>query len=108
MLGALVGIVIGVGGATAFSALDVQMTASVSNGAQAGAFGGPGASGVPPVVAQSAIQAGAKQIPVDAAISFGLVALAVLLALLAGLATGAAGGLRAARLQPAAALRRLE
>ena len=108
MLGALVGIIIGVGGATAFTALDVQMTASVSNGEQASGSGGPGGPGGPPGVVQSSIQAGVEQIPVDAQVSFGLVALAVVLALLAGLATGAAGGLRAARLQPAAALRRLE
>lgn len=109
MLGAVIGIVIGVGGALAFSALDVQMTASVTDGAGSPGVAGPGGGpGVPPGLIESSIQSGVEQIPVDAVVSAGLVALAVLLALLAGLATGAAGGLRAARLQPAAALRRLE
>ncbi len=110
LLGALVGIVVGVGGAAVFSALDVQMTASVAGTAAqtASAGGGPGGPGGPFGAAQSAVQAGSQAIGVDASISAGLVALAVALALLAGLLTGAAGGMRAARLQPAAALRRLE
>jgi ABC-type antimicrobial peptide transport system permease subunit len=110
MLGAAVGIFIGVGGAAIFSALDVQMTASVADTAVQ--IAGPGPAGPGPGgpfgAARSAVQTGSQAIDVDAVISGGLVALAVALALLAGLLTGAAGGLRAARLQPAAALRRLE
>lgn len=108
LLGAVVGIVVGVGGSAVFSAVDVQMTATVADTASQSAQGGPGGGGPPGLAQQSAIQAGSQAIDVDAAISAGLIALAVALALLAGLLTGAAGGLRAARLQPAAALRRLE
>ena len=51
---------------------------------------------------------GSRDVPLDAPVDLGLVALAVGLALLGGLVAGAAGGLRAARLRPADALRHLD
>ena len=57
---------------------------------------------------QGATPAASTDVSLDAPVSASLVALAVGLALLGGLVAGAVGGLRAARLRPADALRRLD
>jgi putative ABC transport system permease protein len=57
---------------------------------------------------QGAVAAGSTVVKLGAPLSIGLIVLAVALAVGGGLVAGAAGGLRAARLRPADALRNLE
>ena len=57
---------------------------------------------------QGATQAGSTTVSLGAPVSIGLILLAVALALAGGLLSGAVGGLRAARLRPAEALRSMD
>jgi ABC-type antimicrobial peptide transport system permease subunit len=101
-IGALVGVVIGVGGAALVSAVSPSLTASVAQAAPAG--GGAFAQ----AFGQGAVASGSQSVALDAPIDLGLVLLAVALALAGGLIAGAVGGLRAARLRPADALRHID
>jgi ABC-type antimicrobial peptide transport system permease subunit len=56
----------------------------------------------------SATTSGSTQVSLTAPVSVGLILLAVALAIAGGLLSGAVGGLRAARLRPAEALRHID
>jgi ABC-type antimicrobial peptide transport system permease subunit len=105
VLGGLVGIVVGIAGVAVINALGWTLKATVASPAGAGG-GGPGFGFGQ--AASSAITAGSTAVKVTAVASGGLILVAVCLAVLGGLASGAIGGLRAARLRPAAALRTVE
>jgi ABC-type antimicrobial peptide transport system permease subunit len=100
-LGGVVGAVLGIGAAALVSALGLTLKASV---ASAGGGGGPfgGAFG------QGQVVSGTTDVVLKAPVSFGLVVLAIALSIVAGLLAGSVGGLRAARLRPAEALRNLD
>jgi ABC-type antimicrobial peptide transport system permease subunit len=100
LLGGALGIGIGVAGAALVAALAPGLKATVAQTAQQGPVFGP--------FGQGSVAAGSQIVHLDAPVSIGLVALAVALALLGGLVSGAVGGLRAARLRPADALRHLD
>jgi ABC-type antimicrobial peptide transport system permease subunit len=100
VLGGALGVVLGVGGAAIISAVAPTLTATVAQAA---------AQGPRPIgFGQGSVTAGSTQVTLDAPVSLGLVALAVALAVAGGLLSGAVGGLRAARLRPADALRHID
>ena len=101
-LGGVVGAVLGIGAAALVSALGLTLKASVAAAGRGG--GGPfgGAFG------QGQVVSGTTDVVLKAPVSFGLVVLAIALSILAGLLAGSVGGLRAARLRPAEALRNLD
>ncbi len=107
MLGGVLGIGIGVAAAALISAFAPTLEATVASAAQS-AFGGPGGPGGP--FGQGAVDtsAASQAVSLTAHVSVGLIALAVALALLGGLVSGAVGGLRASRLRPADALRHID
>lgn len=102
LLGGLAGALIGVGAAALIGALGIDLEASV--GTAAGAVAGPG--GGP--FGQGAVEAGSSTVSLGAPVDAGMLLLAIGLAVLGGLIAGAVGGLRAARLRPAEALRSVE
>jgi putative ABC transport system permease protein len=97
-LGGLLGAVIGIAGASAIDAIGPTLEASIENPSS----GGLGSFG------QRGITAGTTDVVLGAPLDAGLLLLAIGLALVGGLLAGAAGGLRAARLRPADALRSTE
>jgi ABC-type antimicrobial peptide transport system permease subunit len=97
LLGGLAGVALGVGGAAVVELLELELDASVAQ--EATGFAGFG---------QGQVAAGSAEVVLGAPVDDGLVVLAVALALLGGLLAGVAGGLRAARLRPAEALRSVE
>lgn len=111
-LGGIIGGLIGIGAAAIINAIGITLTASVA-AAGAGAALGPGGGGPglgPPGAGgfgQGAVQSGSTSVALEAPVDFGLIVLAISLALLGGLIAGSVGGLRAARLRPADALRHI-
>jgi putative ABC transport system permease protein len=105
LIGAGFGIVLGLAGVLLIRAFGPSLEASFASDAQNVGFGGPGGP-----FGQGAVDTSAASttIALGAPISIGLIALAVLLAVGGGLIAGAAGGWRAARLRPAAALRHID
>lgn len=102
LLGGVFGITLGLAGAAAITALAPSLTATFASAASS-AFRGPGPFG------QGAVSnAASTTVHLSAPVSLGVIALAVLLAVLAGLVSGAAGALRASRLRPADALRHID
>jgi putative ABC transport system permease protein len=98
LLGGLVGAAVGVVGAAIITAIGPTLEATVAGASQApGPFGG-----------QSQVASGSMNVTLDAPIDVKLILLAIGLALLGGLLSGAVGGLRASRLRPAEALRSVE
>jgi ABC-type antimicrobial peptide transport system permease subunit len=97
-LGGLLGAAIGIGGAAIIGAIGPTLEASV----EADSSGGFGSFG------QGTVTAGSTDVVLGAPVDPGLLLLALGLALVGGLFAGAAGGLRAARLRPAEALRSAE
>ena len=97
-LGGLLGAAIGVAGAAIVDAIGPTLEASVEQQASGGfnPFG------------QGAVSAGSADVVLGAPVDVGLLAAAIALAIVGGLLAGAAGGLRAARLRPAEALRSAE
>jgi ABC-type antimicrobial peptide transport system permease subunit len=96
-LGGLLGAVIGIAGAAVIDAIGPTLEASVESGSSGfGPFG------------QGNIASGSTDVTLGAPVDPGLLVLAVILAIAGGLLAGAAGGLRAARLRPAEALRSTE
>jgi len=89
---------LGIGGAAVIDALGLKLEATV---AEPGARG-PGAFG------QGRVAEASTEVALGAPADLGLLVLAVALAVFGGLLAGAAGGLRAARLRPAVALRSIE
>jgi ABC-type antimicrobial peptide transport system permease subunit len=101
VLGGVFGIVVGVGGAALISAFGPTLKATVAQAAAQGpGFLGP--------FGQGSVSAGSTTVSLDAPVSIGLIALAVALAVLGGLLSGAVGGFRASRLRPADALRHID
>lgn len=98
LLGGLLGIALGLGGAALVAAFAPSLEATVSQAASQtfGPFG------------QGAVAPASTSVALDAPVSFGLLLVAVALAVLGGLLSGVAGGFRAARLRPADALRHLD
>jgi ABC-type antimicrobial peptide transport system permease subunit len=97
-LGGLLGAAIGIAGAAIIDAIGPTLEASVEE-QSSGGFGPFG---------RGNISAGSTDVVLAAPVDVGLLALAIGLALAGGLLAGAAGGLRAARLRPAEALRSAE
>jgi ABC-type lipoprotein release transport system permease subunit len=113
LIGGAAGVALGFGGAGLVDALAPKLTAStpVSAGSAtpggAGSFGPPGGSGG----GFRRLAASAEHtvtVHLSAPVTAEAVLLAVLLAIVGGLAAGSLGGWRAARLRPAAALGRVE
>jgi ABC-type antimicrobial peptide transport system permease subunit len=98
LLGGVLGIAVGLGGAALVDAFAPDLKATVAQTA-ARTFGPFG---------QGAVNSGSTTVDLSAPVSAGLIALAVALALVGGLVAGAVGGLRAARLRPADALRHID
>ena len=98
LLGGVAGAALGIGGAALIDALELKLDASVAQAESSGfaPFG------------QGDVAAGSTEVALGAPVELGLLLLAVALAVLGGLLAGAAGGLRAARLRPAEALRSIE
>lgn len=106
-LGGVLGAAIGVGAAALITAIGPELKATVAEAAQGG--GGPGGGGGPAgPFGQGAVQAGSELIELTAPVDAPLLLLAIGLALLGGLVAGSVGGLRAARLRPADALRHID
>jgi ABC-type antimicrobial peptide transport system permease subunit len=97
-LGGLAGAAIGIAGAAVIGAIGPTLEASVEAQSTAG-FGSFG---------QGEVAAGSTEVVLGAPVDPGLLVLAIGLAIVGGLLAGAAGGLRAARLRPAEALRSAE
>jgi ABC-type antimicrobial peptide transport system permease subunit len=97
-LGGLVGAAIGIAGAGVVDAIGPTLEASV----QAQSNGGFGPFG------RGNVATGSTDIVLGAPLDVGLLVLAIGLAIVGGLLAGIAGGLRAARLRPAEALRSTE
>jgi putative ABC transport system permease protein len=99
-LGGAIGAAIGIAGAAVINAIGPTLEATVADqeGGGSGPFAGFG---------QGAVTSGSAKVALEAPIDFGLILLAISLALLGGLIAGAVGGLRAARLRPADALRHI-
>jgi ABC-type antimicrobial peptide transport system permease subunit len=97
-LGGLLGAAIGIGGAAIIDAIGPTLEASVER--QSGGSFGP--------FGQGNVTAGSTDVVLGAPVDPGLLLLAIGLAMFGGLLAGAAGGLRAARLRPAEALRSME
>jgi ABC-type antimicrobial peptide transport system permease subunit len=97
-LGGLLGAAIGIAAAAVIDAAGPTLEASVERQSSGGfdPFG------------QGAVSAGSADVALGAPVDVGLVLLAIGLAIVGGLLAGAAGGLRAARLRPAEALRSAE
>jgi ABC-type lipoprotein release transport system permease subunit len=98
ILGGLAGAALGVAGAAIIDAIGVTLEASVEPQSSAGfnPFG------------QGTVTAGSTDVVLGAPVDVRLVVLAIGLAAVGGLLAGAGGGLRAARLRPADALRSAE
>jgi ABC-type antimicrobial peptide transport system permease subunit len=101
VLGGALGIALGIGGAALIAALAPTLEATVAQTASQGpVLLGP--------FGQGAVTTGSKTVELDAPVGVGLVAVAVALSLAGGLVAGLLGGLRAARLRPADALRHID
>jgi hypothetical protein len=97
-IGGILGAAIGIAGAGIIDAIGPTLEASVE--AQPSRGFGP--------FGQGSVTAGSTDVVLGAPVDVGLLALAIGLAIVGGLLAGAAGGLRAARLRPADALRSAE
>ena len=95
---------LGLGAAALIGALSPTLKATVAQAAQS-TGPGPGAFAA---FGQGSVQAGSTAVSLGAPVGVGLILLAVALALAGGLISGAVGGLRAARLRPAEALRHID
>lgn len=97
LAGGLLGVGLGIAAASALDAFGPTLSASSTTGGGAEFFG-----------LGAAARTVTSKIALDAPIDASLLVIGLVLALLGGLLAGAAGGLRAARLRPADALRQLE
>jgi ABC-type antimicrobial peptide transport system permease subunit len=103
LIGGALGVLVGIGGALLINAVGIDLKATVASAAS-----GAGALGVGPFGQGTVTTAGSTAVQLNAPLSIGLIVLAVALAVAGGLVAGAVGGLRAARLRPADALRNIE
>lgn len=101
LIGGALGIVLGIAGIVVIDAIGPSLTATVTApDSPAGPIGA--------IFGQGQVAAGSERVTIDASLSVGLLGAAIGLAVIAGLIAGAIGGLRAARLRPAEALRQVE
>ena len=111
ILGGVLGAALGIGGAALITAIGPELEASVAGPAAAGPTAGPGPGGGPGLIGafgQGQVTSGTTHVALTAPVGAELVLLAIGLALAGGLLAGAVGGLRAARLRPADALRHID
>jgi ABC-type antimicrobial peptide transport system permease subunit len=101
LLGAGLGVALGLLAALAVDAVGPTLKATVASATSGGGGFGPFGQG-------AVASAGSTVVELGAPVSLGLVGLAVALAVAGGLVAGTVGGLRAARLRPADALRHLD
>ena len=99
LIGAVIGILLGIGAAAAVSAIAPRLNASAA--VQAGPL--TSGFGLGAVLADKASQT----VKLNAPVSVSMLALAAMLALVGGLLAGLAGAIRTAQLRPADALREL-
>jgi putative ABC transport system permease protein len=99
IVGGLAGLGLSVAAAAIFDAVGPRLTASSPSGGSGADLLGLG---------NATLRTAEQTIALHAPLTLGLVLLGVALAILGGLLAGAAGGLRAGRLRPAEALRRVE
>jgi ABC-type antimicrobial peptide transport system permease subunit len=104
LLGGLAGAVIGIGGAAIVGALGISLDASISPDAAGPAMLGPGGGSF----GQGAVDSTSSTVSLGAPVDAQMILLAIGLAVIGGLIAGAIGGMRAARLRPAEALRSVE
>jgi ABC-type antimicrobial peptide transport system permease subunit len=107
LLGGALGLLLGLGGAALIDAFGPTLEATVASttGGAGGAGGaGPGLGG-PAGFGQGQVASGSTDITLGAPVDPTVILLALGLAVVGGLFAGALGGLRAARLRPAEALR---
>ena len=105
LIGGVGGVIIGLAAAAVIGAAGISLDATIASTASGGPPG-PGGPGGPPGAA--AASDAVSKVTLGAPVSLEAIGLAIALALLGGLLAGAAGGLRAARLRPAEALRSVE
>lgn len=113
--GGLVGIGLGAAGVAIIDKVAPKLTATLPSQGGAGAglqtqFAGPGSGPVGPgngTFNPAASAHATVSVPMSASVTVGAILLAVLLAVAGGLLAGSFGGWRAARLSPAAALRKV-
>ena len=100
LLGGIVGVALGIGAAGVITYVSPSLQATVAQAATQG----------PRIIAfgQGSVSSGSTKVSLGAPVSIGLILLAVGLAVAGGLLSGAVGGLRAARLRPADALRHVD
>ena len=110
VLGGVIGAVIGLAGAAAINAVGWTLKATVAGASQASsaAPGGFPGGGFGLGRASSSVTSGSTLVKITTSPDLRLIALAIGLAVLGGLVAGAVGGMRAARMRPAAALRTIE
>ncbi|MFD7705094.1 ABC transporter permease [Streptomyces caelestis] len=105
LIGGALGIVLGLAGAYAVTAVSPTLQAQLGGG-DGGGMGGPGGGGMGGPGRQTAART--LEVALTAPVGLTTLALAVGLAVAGGLVAGAFGGWRASRLRPADALRRVE
>ncbi len=112
VLGGIIGAAVGIAGAAAINAYGWTLKATVANPASAvsnAVPGGPPNGGGPFGLGQAtSSSADSTLVKITTSADLQLILLAIGLAVLGGLIAGAVGGLRAARMRPAAALRTIE
>src|SRR4029079_3043626 len=111
ILGGVLGAALGIGGAALIAAFGPQLEARVDGPGAAGPTTGPGPGGGPGFIGafgQGQVTSGTTHVSLGAPVGVELVLLAIALALAGGLIAGAVGGMRAARLSPADALRHFD
>jgi putative ABC transport system permease protein len=99
LLGGIVGVVVGLVAAALFDAFGPNLSASSTSGGSGANILGLGSA---------TLRKANATIALHAPLTLELIVLGIALALLGGLLAGAAGGLRASRLRPADAMRRVE
>ena len=104
LLGGLIGIALGVLGIWIVNNFAPSLTASISAATGMASPGGPGGPGGPGMIQESSVMSLALHANLDPT----LLATAIGIALLGGVLAGVFGGLRAAKLSPASALRSVE
>lgn len=107
LMGGVLGIAVGLGGAYAVTAISPTLTAQLGSSGGGAMGGGPMGGGV---MGGPGRQTASKtlDIALTAPVSLSIILIAVGLAVTGGLVAGAFGGWRASRLRPADALRRVE
>ena len=107
VLGGVLGAALGIGGAALITALAPQLDASVAGSAAAAPSAGPATFALG-AFGQGQVTSGTAHVSLSAPVGVQLLLLAIALAVVGGLIAGATGGLRAARLRPADALRHID